>query len=177
MKGVSKMICKKCGNYFKSRIIIDGKERNLSTRKYCLVCSPFKSGNTKKLENCENGIKPFLCSICGETNPENFYSGKRKNGTIKRLKSMCKKCHGKYTWDRKRKYKEVVVKEFGGKCSICGYSKCISALEFHHSDFTKDNDSWRKKRNRGIEYYREQVKECVLVCANCHREIHSERIN
>lgn len=25
----------------------------------------------------------------------------------------------------------------GGKCSICGYDRCIQALEFHHLDVTK----------------------------------------
>lgn len=88
------------------------------------------------------------------------------------MKSYCKKCHNKYTWDIKRKYKEEIIKEFGGKCNACGYDKCVGALEFHHTNGDKDIEAWDKKRNRGIEYFREQVKDCLLLCANCHREIH-----
>ena len=28
--------------------------------------------------------------------------------------------------------KEKLVEYKGGKCEICGYDKCITALEFHH---------------------------------------------
>ena len=33
----------------------------------------------------------------------------------------------------KRK-KQRLVNALGGKCCICGYDKCLSALEFHHTD-------------------------------------------
>ena len=26
------------------------------------------------------------------------------------------------------------IKLLGGKCSICGYDRCIEALEFHHTN-------------------------------------------
>lgn len=42
--------CKLCNDKFPTKITIDGKVRNLQTRKYCLNCSPFGCGNTKKLE-------------------------------------------------------------------------------------------------------------------------------
>jgi|TARA_Y100000310_G_scaffold341494_1_gene440813 hypothetical protein len=41
--------CLNCDKAFPIKIIIDGKFRNLQRRKYCLICSPFGSGNTKKL--------------------------------------------------------------------------------------------------------------------------------
>lgn len=43
------MECRKCGNYFSSRIKIDGKHRVLGNRKYCLSCSPFGRHNTRPL--------------------------------------------------------------------------------------------------------------------------------
>lgn len=33
-----------------------------------------------------------------------------------------------------RKIKEKLIEYKGGKCQICGYNKCTSALEFHHLD-------------------------------------------
>ena len=42
--------CKKCQANFPNRIKIDGKEKNLGNRSYCLDCSPYGEHNTKKLE-------------------------------------------------------------------------------------------------------------------------------
>lgn len=36
----------------------------------------------------------------------------------------------------KRK-KQRLVNSLGGKCCICGYDRCLSALEFHHTDPNK----------------------------------------
>ncbi|MEA2006988.1 MAG: hypothetical protein U9O20_02395 [Patescibacteria group bacterium] len=35
---------------------------------------------------------------------------------------------------RRKKIRKMAVKYKGGKCSLCGYDKCIDALEFHHQD-------------------------------------------
>lgn len=43
-------ICKKCNKPYKLLVIIDGKERNLGSRKFCLECSPFGSHNTGNLK-------------------------------------------------------------------------------------------------------------------------------
>jgi len=65
-------------------------------------------------------------------------------------------------------------KAFDSKCGICFYDKCEKALEFHHlspndKDFTIS--SWRKISKWSILV--EEAKKCVLLCANCHREVHS----
>lgn len=43
--------CKKCNQPIPNRMTIDGRERNLKNRKYCMQCSPFGAHNTKKLES------------------------------------------------------------------------------------------------------------------------------
>ena len=44
----------------------------------------------------------------------------------------CKKCAVESVQKRREKIKELLVEYKGGKCEICGYDKCISALESHH---------------------------------------------
>ena len=37
------------------------------------------------------------------------------------------------------KYKLKAVEYLGGKCALCGYSKCLASLDFHHiNPLTKD---------------------------------------
>jgi len=73
-----------------------------------------------------------------------------------------------------RKRKKIELVEYkGGKCEICGYNKCIRAMEFHHKDpnekdFTISGKSW------SFERLRKEVDKCILVCSNCHKEIHED---
>lgn len=74
---------------------------------------------------------------------------------------------------QKRK-KQFAIDQFGGKCIICGYDRCINALEFHHTDGKDKSPSYvigRWSWNRA----RKELDKCILVCANCHREIHYEK--
>lgn len=90
-------------------------------------------------------------------------------------KFKCVKCRSEYTQRRRYNLKEELVKYKGGKCEICGYNKCYAALEFHHKDPNeKDFGLASKGYTRNIEECKKEVDKCILVCANCHREIHDE---
>lgn len=76
--------------------------------------------------------------------------------------------------DRRYKLKDKAVQYKGGKCSSCGYNKYIGALEFHHrvpdnKDFEISNRNISKK----WEVVKKELDKCDLLCANCHREVHS----
>jgi hypothetical protein len=75
-----------------------------------------------------------------------------------------------------RRKKLFAIEQFGGKCQLCGYDKCIDALHFHHVDpSTKEaSPSYVIMRKTWAIAY-EELKKCVLVCANCHAEIHHQR--
>lgn len=60
----------------------------------------------------------------------------------------------------------------GEKCAICGYNKYIGALQFHHIN-PKEKDFELSNGNcRAFEDDVKESKKCILVCANCHAEIH-----
>ena len=69
--------------------------------------------------------------------------------------------------------KERATYVLGDKCQICGYDKCITALEFHHIDPEEKEISFAGNTNRSWEITRNEIKKCILLCANCHREVHS----
>ena len=75
---------------------------------------------------------------------------------------------------RRKKVRLMAVQYKGGQCSRCGYSKCVEALEFHHLDSSqKDFGISEKGYTRSWERVREEIEKCILVCANCHRELHT----
>jgi len=75
---------------------------------------------------------------------------------------------------RRRKLKKKMVEHKGGKCQFCGYSKCVSALDFHHVDPTnKDFGLSMDQMYRSWKITIKELDKCVIACANCHREIHA----
>lgn len=86
----------------------------------------------------------------------------------------CKKCYIHYGNEKRRKKKEELVKYKGGKCEICGYDRCIEALEFHHIDPNeKEFELSNTRISRSLEELKKEADKCLLLCANCHRELHA----
>lgn len=73
----------------------------------------------------------------------------------------------------RRDVKECVLKAFGSECSICGYNKCNEALEFHHLVPEKKDFSISSFKVEDISKIIYELKKCICVCGNCHREIHN----
>ncbi len=93
----------------------------------------------------------------------------------RKLKPLTAKQKRSYQDRKKRlriKKKNKLVKYFGGKCSICGYDKCVNALEFHHKNPKEKGDTL--SRNITFKKMLKEAKKCILVCTNCHREIHAK---
>lgn len=92
-----------------------------------------------------------------------------KYTTKKERKKNISRSQAVVNWRTRTKKKLVDYK--GGKCIMCGYDKCIDALEFHHrdpieKDFTISGKSW------SFERLKSEADKCDLVCSNCHKEIH-----
>ena len=114
-----------------------------------------------------------ICSKCHiEKNEKDF----PRNGT--RLHSWCKECHRVIVNER---YKETrdFVNSFKKECSICGYRKNKAALEFHHPDNNKETtiNALAKKAIKNKDRIIKEMEKCIIVCANCHREIHYPQLN
>jgi len=73
---------------------------------------------------------------------------------------------------RRRKVREMALEYKGGKCCICGYAKCSQALDFHHLT-NKHFGISAKGYTRSWESIRRELDKCIILCANCHRELHA----
>jgi hypothetical protein len=86
--------------------------------------------------------------------------------------NRCKRCRAEAVARRRRRIKELLVKEAGGRCLRCGYDKCQAALHFHHVDpSTKSFGLAGRGITRAIDAVRREAEKCILVCSNCHAEI------
>ena len=110
----------------------------------CIVCKGKLNGNRKKF--CSNNCK-------------SKYHYKNSNG---------------YYFQVKRGYsrKLQLLELKGGGCYKCGYNKNIAALEFHHLDPSEKEFQLGSAKTTNLDKLLLEMNKCILVCANCHREIH-----
>jgi transposase/DNA-directed RNA polymerase subunit RPC12/RpoP len=81
----------------------------------------------------------------------------------------CARCNTEAVTDRRRRVKEILVEEAGGRCTACGFDAYVGALQFHHRDpATKAFEVSRQGITRSLEKLRLEAQKCVLLCANCH---------
>lgn len=111
-----------------------------------------------------------ICSQCKQELPiTDFYS--RGGG---RYRSECKTCHKKYVSAQYLKKKDV-VEDYKAqcKCAKCGESRG-HCLDFHHIDSEqKEANIARLVSNRSnLNSIIEEIKKCIVLCANCHRDFH-----
>ena len=115
-----------------------------------------------------------ICEIC-----ENKFETKSST------RIYCYNCSGESTRldDNTRKHQKTIlrnnmkkqaVKILGGKCCICGYDRCIDALEFHHKDPSIKEFKLGSGNTMSRKEYKSEALKCMLVCSNCHKEIHSK---
>jgi transposase len=98
--------------------------------------------------------------------------GKTRFLVFRNGRSRCARCAAQAVTRRRRVVRETLVAEAGGACVICGYSRCINALQFHHRDRkTKAFGLSERGIARSLDKARAEARKCVLLCANCHAEV------
>lgn len=144
-------ICQVCGVKLPSSIIINGKKHIISSRRKCLTCLPFKQEKTK-----------VSIDIINKKNIDKS----RKYYVVHRERVVAK--IKKHRTDSKAK---IVALTNG--CQFCGYNKIQRNIAFHHVDenlksFETSSRSFQSKLVKLLP----ELKKCVVVCHNCHGEIH-----
>lgn len=113
----------------------------------CIVCGVVLKGR-----------QTHFCSTVCKNKHHQSYKAQKNRGLAKKLE---------------------LVNAAGGRCTSCGYSKNLAALTFHHINADKKTFKldMRSLSNRRFEVIRAEVKKCILVCQNCHAELHNPHLD
>jgi transposase-like protein len=83
----------------------------------------------------------------------------------------CRRCRVDSVVRRRRRVRDLLVEEAGGRCAICGFDEHPAALQFHHLDPGEKSFTLRDGDTRALDRMREEAAKCVLLCANCHAQV------
>jgi len=108
-----------------------------------------------------------ICRICGK-HYQYVYENSVSIGN--HSKNVCNSCRANH---RRFALKDKMIAYKGGHCSICGYKKCNRALTFHHLDPNQKDFNFAGNHSRKWEKIQIELDKCILVCQNCHCEIHA----
>jgi transposase len=138
-------------------------DRSLATIRHWMKRYELKSAPRRK-RGSDHGLRemPSRCERHGNTAFVREGSGFYR----------CKRCRMERVAQRRRAVKRKLVEEAGGRCVICGYDRCQQVLEFHHLD--PDLKEFQLSHNgatRSLAKSRAEARKCILLCANCHREV------
>jgi 5-methylcytosine-specific restriction endonuclease McrA len=121
--------------------------------------------NFQKLYD-EIGSLKKVAKITGRS----FETVKKYTKTKDRVKNFTRS-ESVVAWRKRTKIK--LIEYMGGKCCVCGYDKCVGALQFHHKN-PNEKDFTISGKTLSFDRLKNEVDKCMLVCSNCHAEIHEK---
>lgn len=86
--------------------------------------------------------------------------------------SWCKPCLNNFSRAKWQDRKKKIIEIMGGKCCICGYNKNYASLDLHHINPKIKKYNSNKLKIISWDKVLDELKKCILVCRNCHGEIH-----
>ena len=107
--------------------------------------------------------------VCKKHGEQEFVQ--EKNGYFR-----CRRCRNNHVIKNRQDVKLKLIEYKGSKCKICGYNKCIRSLGFHHLDPSK-KELKIGGSTLNFNFLKQEVDKCILVCSNCHGEIHEGLIS
>lgn len=117
----------------------------------------------------------MTCVICGEqlTGLKTMYCSPQCKGrapTAKEKTAVAMRV-------RRKERMEMFINEAGGKCQFCGYKKNTAALAFHHTRKKLFPINVGHCSSKNLKTLRNELKKCILLCHNCHMELHHPEFN
>jgi hypothetical protein len=82
----------------------------------------------------------------------------------------------KASLDKMRKERIATLIQYkGGQCQICGYNRHQAGLDFHHIDPNSKLFNMGTGMSRQWHVLTREADKCILLCSNCHRELHANQ--
>jgi len=130
--------------------------------KICPACKKELSFDHFSWKNKQRGLRNSWCKACQKTRKDQHYKDNKQLYINKAA--------------ARRKENILFLNQYKGQrgCIKCP-EKEPCALVFHHLDPLAKESTLTEAARRGWSRQRllEEIKKCVVMCANCHRKLHA----
>lgn len=97
-----------------------------------------------------------------------------KHGETEFGKYGCKKCNYEFLDNARRRYKHLLIEYKGSICEKCGKKFRDEVFDFHHVNPKEKEFGIGSFKVLNLEKLKKEADKCMLLCSNCHRELHAE---
>lgn len=170
------MVCEQCHQEFSE----DWRVNKIGIPRFCSRgCSNKRSLSKEAKEAIGKKLRTHpqaFCKTCGKklVNPQSSF--------CRTCAALSRKGHSKYgipytthsdyISSRRKAIRDELIEYKGGQCIKCGYHKYSGALQFHHLNPSQKEFTISARTNRSKQELYEEVDKCILICSNCHQELH-----
>ena len=169
-----KVQCEECGIRFKK----PPSQIKKSPNHFCSCSCAARYNNRKNPKRKRTG----KCRVCGNPilSDRTFCSPKCRNSTYlspeQRLRYR-REINKKAVVSFRQRQKLRAVEYKGGSCCICGYNRCVRSFDFHHVDAKEKSFGIGCGSTKSWDRVRKELTKCVLLCRNCHGEVHDGMVD
>ena len=112
-------------------------------------------------------LEVLICTECNQKKSiKEFYQYNNK------VHHVCNSCKSKKQKDyNKNNVNNLNDYKKQHKCEKCGETR-FYLLDFHHKNPDQKEFSISKKATIKLENLMPEIKKCIILCSNCHREFH-----
>ena len=146
--------CMSCGKPFDTTFVVDGEQHHMKQRKRCLICFPYGASRADPLE---------VRRAKALRKQRAWVQRRRREDGVDPFKAGA---HRK---------KQTVVDLVGG-CQLCGYSRCLRAISFHHLG-DKEKSLTLREFQHSLGALLPELRKCLVLCQNCHSEVHADLVD
>lgn len=136
--------------------------------KECNRCHIVKDDSEFSFRNRAKGTLQPYCKECKKEIDRELYSTNHSD-----RQSKIRNRQNKVQTELKNYLTEL---KKNSKCAICNENRWW-VLDFHHTRDKKFNVSSLARRGCSLETFKEEINKCIIICANCHRDIHFKESN
>ena len=133
--------------------------------KQCNVCKEIKSLDLFSFRNKQKGQYQSKCRECYNSYNKTYYNSGENQKQKDRVRAYKKDLRVRYqAWKSTQ------------QCSVCG-ENAVECLDLHHIDpSTKEGELSSLTVFGSWDKILKEINKCTVLCANCHRKVHSGRI-
>ena len=131
-------------------------------QKKCTKCGQWKDIEEFAWKNKSEGKRHSQCKECRrKADNKRYAEDPNRRETVKAVHKNQVKYIREYIQDIKKH----------SKCAICGEDRWY-VLDFHHTGDKDFNISQKVQEGCSLETIKKEIEKCIILCANCHREVH-----